>query len=409
MFDFKKMRNWIDSQRNTKEIPTRIKIPDSPRWRLEISPKQKKTIKLYTNIDNKVNYISIGEYPIDSFESMLKETQRLQDTIREGKKPIPRKIFKDVWNNFIDNYVNKNLKLKSNTIKGYKNRANKYILNTNIANKAIGDITLDDLKRNIFNPNENKPATNYKLYSILLNCFKYAKKYGHIENNILANFDFSEEYELPSRKTSKHHPKLINEKDLAEFLKNIMNLEILNNRRKILVLLTLETAMRSMNIFDLRWRDINLNDKTITITKNRMKGELRTEKSRQDFILPLSDTMTEILSILKDKEKGNDKVFTNVSDQKINNLLKKISGITKHGLRGTFKTFCMKNLKNHNIHNIFIELYMYHQPAKNEVEAAYMELSYKDKDIQKELRVLANWWDKYLISLYDFKSILIGE
>ena len=68
--------------------------------------------------------------------------------------------------------------------------------------------------------------------------------------------------------------------------------------------------------------------KRIYIGKERMKGELRTEKSRQDFILPLSDTMISLLLRLKELEKvtnthksANELVFNGIGDQPMNYLL----------------------------------------------------------------------------------------
>ena len=107
--------------------------------------------------------------------------------------------------------------------------------------------------------------------------------------------------------------------------------------------------------------------------------------------------------------KPNAKVFEGISDQKINYFLTKIAGITKHGLRGTMKTFAMKRIMDHKIPNFFIELYMYHSPSISDVEASYIDARYEDGEIQAILRNLANWWDSYLRGLYDFRKILLNE
>ncbi|WP_169942845.1 hypothetical protein [Campylobacter sp. RM15925] len=99
-------------------------------------------------------------------------------------------------------------------------------------------------------------------------------------------------------------------------------------------------------------------------------------------------------------------IYSGIADQQINYFLTKISGITKHGLRGTFRTFAMKKQMEHRIPNYIIKMYLYHIPAMTDVEAAYLELRYDDHEIQDMLYVLCNWWDQYLISLYDFSKII---
>jgi len=169
-----------------------------------------------------------------------------------------------------------------------------------------------------------------------------------------------------------------------------------------------------MNLFDLKWKDIDFEKNRIYIGKERMKGELRTEKSRQDFILPLSNTMISLLMRLRELEKIknsdlNKRVFDGIGDQPMNDLLRKLAGITKHGLRGTFKTHVMKGIKDHRTPNFIIEMYMSHIPDMTKVEASYFEANYKDDENQKMLRELAEWWDQYLSNLFDFKKILLNE
>jgi prophage CP4-57-like integrase len=246
---------------------------------------------------------------------------------------------------------------------------------------------------------------------MIKNIFRYAKKEHFIRKNPLSIWRFGDEYDN-SRRNVEHHQKIVSPELLGKFLKDLADSKI-GVRRKILIYFGLGTGLRSMNIVGengIKWKDIDFEKKYIFFEKSRMKGEKRTEKSRQDFILPLSDTMISLLLELKklNKPNKNDRVFENIADSTINQILKRIAGITKHGLRGTLKTFATKNLKNHKTPNFIIEMYLYHAPSMSEVEMAYSELLYKDPEIQAQLCDFAEWWDQYLLSLFNFKKALLG-
>ena len=325
--------------------------------------------------------------------------------VERGENPTSTKPFIVVWDEFIRNYAPNVLMLKPNTIDKYKLRAKKYLLKSKIADKDVDKITLDDIKQ-IYTENEHKPGTNVKINHIICNLMRYSLKKRYIQVNPLENFRFSAHFAAPSRTTSGHYPKIVNPDDLKNLIETIANKKIML-KRKILVFFALETALRSSNLLNLVWEYVDFEKCLLKIPKTEMKGELRTQKSRQDFILPVSDTMIQLLFELQRISKAKTGlVFDGVSDQHINYLLKNVAGITKHGLRGTFKTFTMKLMRQHKLPNYIIELYMYHTPTLNEVEAAYADLRYDDLEIQDMLRELANFWDSYLLSLYDFRKII---
>lgn len=408
MNDFAKIDKWIERQKNDQDFYIRLPIPGFSKFKLFISPKQKKCIHMYHYDDTtgKVTYPKLGEFPYLRFEEAFLK----RGSIGKKDKATPILKFRDIWNRFIE----ENPKgFKENTLRTFRVRGNKYILNTPISSKNIEDITIEDLQIHVFNPvSKESPTTNQKLAAMVRNVFKYAKRENLIKNNPLAVWRFCDEYDN-SRRNVQHHEKIISPELLGKFLKDVADSKV-GSRRKILIYFALETGLRSMNIVGengVRWRDIDFEKKYIFFEKSRMKGEKRTEKSRQDFILPLSNTMISLLMEIKrlNKPSKNDRIFENIADSTINQILKRIAGITKHGLRGTLKTFATKNLKNHKTPNFIIEMYLYHAPSMSEVEMAYSELLYKDPEIQAQLRDFAEWWDQYLLSLFNFKKALLGE
>nr|WP_315017699.1 tyrosine-type recombinase/integrase [uncultured Campylobacter sp.] len=403
---------WIEKQSNDRDYTIRKRIPGYEAFRLEIGSKlkQRKSIRLYWNDNGKVSYPLLGIYPYVKFEEAFRKFADFAGNKDRAEKPRAIRLFKDIWIEF----VNENpLSFKQKTIDSYRKRTNRHILSTSIADMDIADITLDDLKIEIFSKNKKQPATNVKLFYILRNILKFATEKGYLKNDILENFVFSDSYEAPCKTNTQSHSKIVNKLDLKNFLESVSNAKI-SVKKKILIFFALETALRSMNLFDLKWKDIDFEKNRIYIGKERMKGELRTEKSRQDFILPLSNTMISLLMRLRELEKIKNsdlkkRVFDGIGDQPMNDLLRKLAGITKHGLRGTFKTHVMKGIKDHRTPNFIIEMYMSHIPDMTKVEASYFEANYKDDENQKMMRELAEWWNDYLLKLFDFKKILLNE
>ncbi|CZE50832.1 tyrosine-type recombinase/integrase [Campylobacter geochelonis] len=406
---FYQTNKWIENQQHESSANkmNRVRIPNFKNYVLVTLSSGKKQIRLYDyNKDSqKVQYINLGEFPYTNFELAYKKGQDiLFKKARNEFIPSKEITFKELFDEFLI-YAENDLKFKQNTLKGYRVRSQKWC--KKVYDLQIKNITIDKIEKEIFDTSENYKETTKRLYYILFNIFRYAVKKNYIENNILKNYDIKAKYKISSKKETKHHEKIINKDDLKAFLKNVVSDKKLRRRELVCILVGLETGLRSMNLMNLAWKHINLETGLVTIPREEMKGERRTEAFRQNFILPLSENLTRILEVYKSKYLG-EKLFKGVSDRRINIILKKHANITKHGFRGTLKTHFMKNIMVHKIDRIFIEMYLGHEVAIGEVEASYLELNYLDKDIQAALRQIANWWSNYLYSMVDYTNIL-GE
>ena len=401
--NFEKVDKWIEAQHNPKKITIRLKIPGFEKFKLEIGPSQRKTIRLYYSKRGRACYILLGEYPYVRFaEAFERGVKKMNEKAITGQKPKSAYTFCDLRKEFIS-YARNILKLKDTTLTTYDKRINAHIV-PRIGRVPIEDLTLDALRENVFNSLESEPVANSKTYYILKNFFLFAKKKGYISINPLANFKFGDEYSLPSKKS--HHKKIINPLDLREFLQDVASIKN-NIQKKRYIFFALLTALRAMNLDCLRPEYVNFEKKILHIPKKEMKGMLRTEEERQDLILPLSDTAVQILQSQTPYINSlGDEIFFKISSNSINNMLKEKFGITRHGMRGSFKTFAMKNIRSHRLPNFIIELYMHHEPSLTKTEKSYAELKYEDHEIQDMLRELAGWWEKYLLNLFDFREAL---
>lgn len=260
---FQEIDQWIEKQSNDRNYTIRKAIPGFESFILEISSKikQKKTIRLYwrNKETGKVTYPLLGKFPYSTFEECFKKFADFVATDKtQSEKPRAIRSFREVWTSFMESNPEK---FKDKTLKSYRDRSNKHILKTKLADMNINDIVLSDLEA-IFNSAEEKPATNEKIFYIFRNVFKYAKKQNYIKKNILDGYSFRDHYEASNKANSRHHEKIINSSDLENFLQNVVNSKI-TIKKKILILFALETALRSMNLFDLRWRDIDFEKKYI--------------------------------------------------------------------------------------------------------------------------------------------------
>lgn len=198
--NFEKVDKWIEAQHNPKKITIRQKIPGFEKFKLEIGPSQRKTIRLYYSKRGRACYILLGEYPYVRFaEAFERGVRKMNEKAVTGQKPKSAYTFCDLRKEFIT-YAKNIMKLKNSTISTYEKRTSAHIV-PRIGRIPVEDLTLDVLKEKIFNPLEIEPVTNSKAYYILKNFFVFAKKKNYISMNPLTGFEFSNEYSLPSKKT----------------------------------------------------------------------------------------------------------------------------------------------------------------------------------------------------------------
>ena len=229
---------WIEKQSNDREYTIRKRIPGYEAFRLEIGSKlkQRKSIRLYWNNNGKVSYPLLGIYPYVKFEEAFRKFADFAGNKDRTEKPRAIRSFRDVWTEFIKENP---LIFKQKTIDSYKKRTNRHILSTSIADMDIADITLDNLKIEIFSKNKNQPATNIKLFYIIRNIIKFAIEKGYLKNDILENFVFSGSYEAPCKTNTQSHSKIVNKSDLKNFLESVSNAKI-SVKKKIFIFFGME-------------------------------------------------------------------------------------------------------------------------------------------------------------------------
>jgi integrase len=144
------------------------------------------------------------------------------------------------------------------------------------------------------------------------------------------------------------------------------------------------TAARTGEVIGARWSEINLNQNTWTIPKERMK-------SKVDHRVPLC---ARAIEILKGLERHSDSIFGSavtgkpLSNMALLQLLRGMKpGITTHGFRSSFRDWAAEHT---NFPREVVEMALAHTVG-NKVEAAY-----RRGDLFEKRRKLMEQWERFL-------------
>ena len=220
----------------------------------------------------------------------------------------------------------------------------------------------------------HKQSTNQTIFNFIKNIIFFAIRFDFIpENQIkLKSLDL-----IPKRKTIEDLKEDKEKKDIIYTLSDLDNffsqIKRVNFLEKFIFYFALRTGMRAGEILGLTWKDINLKNNTIEITKNYLKNVKildtpKTSSSIRTIYLP--DELKQNLKKIKNEQNKNkfkygekykkeyrnnkeiDYIFKKEDGSKITyntllNTIKKIQKIDKnfhfHRLR---HSFCSQYLKN---------------------------------------------------------------
>ena len=274
-----------------------------------------------------------------------------------------------------------------------------------IGDKKLQDVTKDDIKRLLTQPVPDRPK-----HIFWDNMYPTAKK---VKQRIRTVFDFATELEWSTQanpaafvkntpllsKTKhkvKHYPYLPYKK-MQGFMAELRSLPALEARALELVVLT---ATRTADVRKMRWDEINLRKKTLTIPEESKEHDRR-HKTGKEFRIPLPPRAAEIIKELKAGAKG-ELVFPGSSIEKpiheniFNNLIKGMRGeyldvatgrtVTTHGFRTSFRLWAMAKDRNRRD----AELCLSHS-VDEEVEASYTRPEELEHRLKERMVLLTEW------------------
>jgi integrase len=214
----------------------------------------------------------------------------------------------------------------------------------------------------------------------------FAVNTGLVHSNPLTGIKAA--FDKPIKKNNPH----IAPEQLPELMADIAKA---NARKVTKLLLTwqLHTMTRPNEAAGARWDEIDLENRTWLIPKERMKGRM---DLRREHRIPLTDQMISILEEVHQISSNSPYIFPGdrnhhrpANEQTANNALKSMGyqGIqTAHGLRGLAST----TLHDNGFEHIVIEACLAHR-ERNSVSAAYNHSDYFERR-----KPVMSWWSEYI-------------
>lgn len=327
---------------------------------LRVTASGTKSFVVEKNIDNKVRRITLGKYGALTVEQARKEAQKVIGQIATGINPIAEKqalkINSITLDEVFNDYKQARKSLKHNTLYNYERVLT--IAFAGWGNKPFLSITKDKVaKHHEKLGKENGEAYANLAMRLLRALFNFAAgqyedaqgKSLITENPVKRLSQTRAWYRVERRQT------FIKAHELAPWYTGVQELQ--NEVLRDYLLLILLTGLRRQEAATLRWDQVDLTAKTLTVLDT---------KNHESHTLPLSNYLYELLSS-RSQRKINDYVFPGtgaagyiIEPRKQMANVTKSSGIhfTVHDLRRTFITiaegldisaYALKRLMNHKM------------------------------------------------------------
>ncbi len=384
------------------------KISDEMVSGLQLQKMSKKVVwRFRYKFGNKDTTIKIGDYPDISLKTAREVARSYKELLARGIEPLEykrqreeeirreqnKKTFEKIAFEFLELVKGKvsEKRYKSNYLRAF----NYYIL-PQIGYKKIDEIKRDDIIKVVKNvkkinlPNAtnkgNKTYTAKEVYSYLKKSLDYALNLGLIEYNVAYGIDL----DLILEKHKKVNMKAVVDKDkIRDIFKKILDFEKENELGSKLMQFQALTALRNSGLYRMKWEYIDWDKKLVVYPPNTYKG------NKDKYILPLTDTLIEIIKFFKMIYYKSDYVFreSNVREETLSNRLKDyyiklgIKEHTRHGWRSAFKTI-LTEMKVGSFESI--EKQLGHRIG-NEVNMSYFR-----SDMIDERREILKFWEDFL-------------
>ncbi|WP_084273752.1 tyrosine-type recombinase/integrase [Legionella fairfieldensis] len=336
---------------------------------LRITASGVKSFVVETRINGRVKRVTLGKYGNITAEEARKQAKTLLGSVARGDDPIAEKKTQKVnamtLNQVLNDYLKARKDLKPRTLTDYHCVLHEVV--SDWLDKPITKITREMIaKRHSEHGTTNSKARANNAMRVLRALFNFAmyeyqKGDGQpiIAVNPVKYLSHTRGWFRVDRKQTVIKPH-----QLADWYKGITQLVEREAYRNALLwhdyfLLLLFTGMRKTEVSSLRWEDIDLKSKTIT---------LQDTKNREVHTLPMSDFIYDLLD-RRNLQRTSEFVFPADSKTGYINDPKKavlkvveLSGapFTLHDLRRTFATiaegldlpaYALKRLLNHKMNN----------------------------------------------------------
>lgn len=365
-------------------------------------------------------FIALGAYPLYDIDRAREKMMQVKRSIEFGEfySKDENITFVEIMKKAISAHLTG---AKPTTIKTLSVRCNRLI--SHFRNAKLSAIT-PQMVRDLYNPMETQGqlATLKRINQMMEIIFQYAIKNGYMseDKNPLIAVNYAKNYKKYENSAATHYPKLVSLDDLRDFFRNLAEQDESKITYSVAAIFCAITGLRVESVVTTKWSYFSEDFSTLTYPKSKLKGELSTEGRREDLILPIPPILQQILQKYKATTnpfaafRRTEYVFSGIRGQiksdGLRKFVKDVSGdkISPHGLRGTLATWAKKRLE-HQVPLFYVKMYLHQKPARDEIEAAYTEISYRDAEAQEQLAKLGKWYSQFLVSQYDFVTPVLEK
>lgn len=318
----------------------KYRLYDSQGLYLEVRPNGNKYFYLKYYLDKKEKHLLLGSISDITLLQAREETQKARQLIKQGINPLSVKQSEKLQN--LQNMGNTFGSVLTDYLKVYKKRVNentykKAITRLNYAlpslgSRIIGELSINDYL-NVLKPlSEKKPTQALRLKAELQMIINHAIMTGRAKENPLIYLKRA----LPVKK-SEHYRAVTTPKELFKVMDKIEGLQI-NPILKTAINLLPYLFVRPNELCAMKWADLDLDQGLWTYTAT---------KTDEKMIVPLADTVKDLLKNLIPFTGGKDFVFANKGKSghiEKGQILRAfcLSGIASiqsaHGFRATART-----------------------------------------------------------------------
>ncbi len=315
-----------------------------PGFGLRVTSSGGKSFIVEKRIEGKVKRVTLGKYGQLTLEQARDEARRFLDKVKSGTNPVSVKHNKRMENTTLleafEDYLQTRKGLKQATVEDYRRSINGPFVHWQ--NKPLTQITKDMVQLRHKDMGKRSKARANNAMRVLRAVFnhaiaRYEDDYGQqvIMNNPVDRLSqLRAWYKVDGRKS------YIRPAQLPDWFAATMQLN--NETTRHYLLLLLFTGLRRSEASKLEWRDIDFENRTLTIKET---------KNHQQHVLPLSDYLYDLLRMrhAAKLQAGKESPFVFPSDSERGYLLEPrtavkrvsdLSGVTftLHDLRRTFIT-----------------------------------------------------------------------
>ena len=399
----------------TKPKDKNYKLSDGGGLFLLVKPNGSKFWRLKYRFNGKEKEYAIGVYPRVTLSKARERREELKKLVSEGIDPNQQKkenviIAKDIEAKKENTF----LKVSELWLKSYKKevsenyhhklkRALVMHVYPHIKNMAMEDITRKDIITLLDTvKNKGYQETGRRTAMLLNKIYKYAVTYEYTPHNIIADIDLK--IVVGSRNTT-HYPTFVEDADIKGLLLSIDGYAGDYSTKMALKLLPF-VFVRSANIRQMEWVEIDFKTKEWTIPAHKMKTKI-------EFIMPLPHQAIAILEEVEKHALSTKYVFPSsinkdkpLSENTLASAFRRM-GYTKdefvpHGFRAMFSTIAYEKANEKNGHGYtgeVIEALLAHKEP-NKVKEAYNRSSYREA-----MRGLSNWYADYLEGVKNDRTV----